>query len=82
MEVSLAWAVAGSGFGDVSPEAGEGDVLRLGAAASAGLEAVESCDVSLAERELETSMFSAMRVGLVDFGMRERPCWRPQRSLT
>ena len=25
----------------------------------------------------KTSMFSAMRLGLVDFGMTERPCCRP-----
>jgi len=27
-------------------------------------------------------MFSVMRLGLVDFGMTEPPCCRPQRSIT
>ena len=30
----------------------------------------------------KTSKFSAMRCGLVDFGMTERPCCRCQRSIT
>ena len=30
----------------------------------------------------KTSMFSAMRLGFVDFGMTERPCWSPQRNIT
>src|SRR5215216_3083201 len=32
--------------------------------------------------KLETSKFSAMRCGLVDFGMAERPCCRCQQSMT
>jgi transposase len=30
----------------------------------------------------KTSMFSAIRLGLVDFGIAERPCCTPQRSMT
>jgi hypothetical protein len=30
----------------------------------------------------KTSMFSVIRLGLVDLGMTERPCYRPQRSIT
>ena len=40
--------------------------------------AISSADSS----KSNTLMFSAMRLGLVDFGMTERPCCRPQRSIT
>ena len=30
----------------------------------------------------KTSRFSAIRAGLVDLGITERPCWMPHRSMT
>ena len=37
---------------------------------------------SSVKSKLKTSMFSAMRDGLVDFGITERPCCMPHRSIT
>ncbi len=37
---------------------------------------------SLDNSKSNTLMFSAIGLGLVDFGMTERPCCRPQRSIT
>jgi len=37
---------------------------------------------SLASSKSKTSKFSAMRAGLVDFGIAERPCCRYQRGIT
>ena len=41
--------------------------------------AANSSSVSL---KSNTSMFSAIRSGRVDFGIAERPCWRCQRNIT
>src|SRR5437773_10961305 len=42
----------------------------------ASIELISSVDSS----KSNTSMFSAIRLGLVDFGMTERPCCKPQRK--
>jgi hypothetical protein len=69
-------------FRDLAPERFERDGVGLRASASA----VSSASIAAISLEVssksKTSMFSAMRLGLVDFGMTERPCWIPQRSMT
>ena len=71
-----------SGLRDLAAERLEGDGVRLGAAATAGVQAVDRGHLVGGQLKSNTSMFSAMRLGLVDFGMTERPCCRPQRSIT
>jgi hypothetical protein len=58
------------------------DVLGLGPAAAAGVQGVERSHLVGGELEWKRSGYSAMRSALVDFGMTERLCWMPQRSMT
>ncbi len=67
---------------DLATEGLEGDCVWLGAAATAGVQVVDRGQLVGGQLEVETLMFSAMRLGLVDFGITERPCCRPQRSIT
>jgi hypothetical protein len=57
-------------------------IAQVRAAPKAGGEGVDCRKLIGGEFELDTSMFPAIRCGVVDFGITERPCWRCQRSMT
>ena len=60
----------------------EGDRRGFGPKAGARVEGVEPAISSGMSSKSKTSKFSAMRAGLTDFGIAERPCCRCQRSIT
>ena len=60
----------------------QGDGLGLGATALAGFQGVDRRQLVGIELEVEDVEVLGDTVGLVDFGMTERPCCRCQRSMT
>jgi hypothetical protein len=71
-----------SGLGDVATERFEGDGVGLGPPRWPVSKLSIAASSSVLSSKSKTSMFSAMRCALVDFGMTERPCCTPQRSRT
>ena len=71
-----------SGLGDLATEVCK--VIAVGSGpprrpvSRASMAAISSVESSKSKR----LKFSLIRLGLVDFGITERPCWRPQRSIT
>ena len=70
-----------SGFWYFSSECFKGDRVRLGSATTACVQGVNRGHLVVRQLEVEGIDVSAMRLGLVDFGMTERPCCRPQRNI-
>ena len=71
-----------SGFGDLAAERLEGDRVGLGAAAPTCVQYIDCGDVVVGELEVEHVDVFSDPARLVDFGMTERPCCTPQRSIT
>ena len=67
---------------DLAAEGLEGDCVWLGAAAAAGVEAVDRGELVGGQFEVEHVDVLCDAAGVVDFGMTERPCCSPQRSIT
>lgn len=59
---------------DFATKGFKGDRFRLRAAATPGVQSIDRLQLICRQFESNTSMFSATRLGLVDFGITDRPC--------